>query len=147
MGDHVAGDLGERTGGNAWADGDGLRREWRDGDKIEVSLPMQLRSEPLPGDPTLRAALYGPLVLAADLGPGPKDGPLKIGGYDTGPKSAELGPGVEAPIASAGDAADWIDVISAKDLEFKSKNALAVKPMYRVTDEKYAVYWGTEKKA
>jgi len=124
-----------------------LTREWRDGDKIEVSLPMQLRSEPLPGDPTLRAALYGPLVLAADLGPGPKDGPLKIGGYDTGPKSAELGPGVEAPIASAGDAADWIDVISAKDLEFKSKNALAVKPMYRVTDEKYAVYWGTEKKA
>jgi DUF1680 family protein len=124
-----------------------LTREWRDGDKVEVSLPMRLHTEPLPGDPTLRAALYGPLVLAADLGPGPKDGPLKFGGYDTGPKPAELGAPAEAPVAPVGDAANWIEVVSAKDLEFKSKGALPVKPMYRVTDEKYAVYWGTEKKA
>ena len=87
-----------------------LTREWRDGDRIEVSLPMRLHTELLLGDPTLRAALYGPLVLAADLGPGPKDGPLKIGGYDTGPKDADLGPPAEAPVAAAGDAADWIEV-------------------------------------
>jgi hypothetical protein len=124
-----------------------LTREWRDGDKIEVSLPMRLHTEPLLGDPTMRAALYGPLVLAADLGPGPKDGPLKIGGYDTGPKDSELGPPAEAPVAAAGDAAEWIEVVSAKDLTFKSKGGLAVKPMVRVTDEKYAVYWGGEKKA
>jgi hypothetical protein len=110
---------------------------------------MRLHAEPLPGDPTLRAALYGPLVLAADLGPGPKDGPLKIGAYDTGPKPADLGPPAEAPLAPAGNAADWIEVASAKDLTFKSatKGALPVKPMYRITDEKYAVYWGTEKTA
>ena len=42
--------------------------------------------------------------------------------------------------------AELIEVVSAKDLEFKSRRSLAVKPMYRVTDEKYAVYWGTEKK-
>ena len=126
-----------------------LTREWHDGDKVEVSLPMRLHAEPLPGDPTLRAALYGPLVLAADLGPGPKDGPLKIGAYDTGPKPADLGPPAEAPLAPAGNAADWIEVASAKDLTFKSatKGALPVKPMYRITDEKYAVYWGTEKTA
>jgi hypothetical protein len=126
-----------------------LTREWRDGDKIEVSLPMQLWSEPLPGDPSTRAALYGPLVLAADLGPGPKDGPLKIGGFDTGPKQAELPKPGENPRAPAVDGGDWVEVVSAKDLSFKSRgaNALAVKPMYRITDEKYAVYWATEKKA
>jgi hypothetical protein len=124
-----------------------LTREWRDGDKIEVSLPMRLSTEPLVGDPTLRAALYGPMVLAANLGPGPKDGPLKIGGYDSGPKQSDLGQPAEAPTAPAGDAAGWIEVVSAKDLEFKSKAAVPVKPMYRATDEKYAVYWGTEKKA
>jgi DUF1680 family protein len=125
-----------------------LTREWRNGDKVEVSLPMQLRSEPLLGDATMRAAMYGPLVLAAELGPGPKDGPLKIGGYDTGPKPAELGPPAEAPVAPEGDAGDWIEVVSAKDLTFKSnaKDALAVKPMVRIADEKYAVYWSTEKK-
>ena len=125
-----------------------LRREWHDGDKIEVSLPMRVYAEPLAGDSTMRAALYGPMVLAANLGPGPKDGPTKIGGYDTGPKQSELGPAAEAPTVPAG-AEDWIEVVSAKDLEFKSatKDALPIRPMYRVTDEKYAVYWGTEKKA
>ncbi len=125
-----------------------LSREWRDGDKIEISLPMSLRTEPLLGDPTLRAALYGPLVLAADLGPGPKDGPLKIGhGRGTAPSDAALGPAAPAPAVPAGEVVDWLDVASAKDLAFKSKTSLTVKPMYRITDEKYAVYWGTEKKA
>ncbi len=120
-----------------------LTRAWRNGDKIEISLPMQLHSEPLLGDPTLRAALYGPLVLAAELGAGPMDGPLKIGGYDTGPKPAELGPPAEAPVAQD---TDWIEVVSAKDLAFKAATK-DVKPIYRVTDQKYAVYWGTEKKS
>ena len=47
-------------------------------------------------------------------------------------------------------AADWIEVVSAKDLAFRSKAAKAplhVKPMFQVTDEKYAVYWGMETKA
>jgi DUF1680 family protein len=124
-----------------------LTREWRNGDKIEVSLPMQLRSEPLLGDATMRAAIYGPMVLAAELGAGPKDGSLKIGGYDTGPRTVELGPPAEAPVAPGDDVGDWIEVVSAKELVFKSKtkDALAVKPMVRVTDEKYAVYWATEK--
>lgn len=126
-----------------------LMREWHDGDQVEVALPMKLYTVPLPGDPTLRAAMYGPLVLAANLGPGPKDGPLKIGAYDTGPKPADLGPPADAPLVPAGDAADWIEIVSAKNLTFKSttKDALPVRPMCRITDEKYAVYWGTENKA
>jgi DUF1680 family protein len=126
-----------------------LTREWHDGDKIEVLLPMRLRTEPLLGDPTLRAALYGPLVLAADLGPGPQDGPLKIGGYDTGPKPAELGAPAAAPVAPPGAITEWVEVVSAPDLTFKSalSDAPAVRPLYRVTDQKYAVYWQTEKKA
>jgi DUF1680 family protein len=129
-----------------------LIREWHDGDKVEISLTMQLRTEPLPGDPTLQAALYGPLLLAADLGAGPKDGPLKIGGYDTGPKPAELpAPApAPAPVIAAVDVTEWIEVTSAKDLTFKSKGSgesLTVMPMYRIADEKYAVYWQTEKKA
>jgi len=128
-----------------------LTREWRNGDKIEVTLPMQLTSEPLPGDPSTRAALYGPLVLAADLGPGPKDGPLKIGhGRGTAPNASELPKPDPNPVAPGGEAGDWMEVVSAKHLSFKSRgtNALSVKPMYRIADEKYAVYWTTpEKKA
>ena len=45
-----------------------LRREWRDGDRIEMTLPMQLRLEPLPSHPEFAAVLYGPIVLAGRLG-------------------------------------------------------------------------------
>lgn len=126
-----------------------LTREWRDGDKIELSLPMRLSSEALPGDSATRAALYGPLVLAAQLGSGPTDGALKIGGYDPAPKQALIPPPEPNPTAPAGDPAEWLEILSAKDLSFKPHGAGAatVMPMYRITDEKYAVYWASEKKA
>jgi DUF1680 family protein len=45
-----------------------VARRWRAGDRIEVTLPMTLRAEPLAGAPSTYAFLSGPLVLAADLG-------------------------------------------------------------------------------
>ena len=121
-----------------------LTREWRDGDKIELSLPMRLTSEPLPGDSTLRAAVYGPLVLATTLGPGPT-GPLRIGGYDSCPKDKDLGPAAEAPTAPS--PTDWIEPVSPKDLSFKTAAANPIRPLYQVTDQRYAVYWNTARKA
>ena len=46
-----------------------LRRRWRAGDRVELTLPMRLRLEATPDDPSVVALLRGPLVLAADLGP------------------------------------------------------------------------------
>jgi len=50
-----------------------IRRIWQDGDTLSLGLPMELRQEPLAGDNSVTALLYGPLVLAANLGPGPTD--------------------------------------------------------------------------
>ncbi len=44
-------------------------REWRDGDRIEITLPKSLRLEPTADMPERTAILWGPLVLAGDLGP------------------------------------------------------------------------------
>lgn len=49
-----------------------IRRSWQPGDCLEISIPMGLRTEPLPGTPAQVAFLYGPLVLAGDLGPAPE---------------------------------------------------------------------------
>lgn len=47
-----------------------IEREWRDGDTVELRLPMRLRVEPLPEDDRHHLALaYGPLVLAAVVPP------------------------------------------------------------------------------
>ena len=108
-----------------------ITRQWHDGDKVEVGLPMALWTSPLPGDPTLAAPMYGPLVLAADLGEGPKDGPMKIAGYDTVAKGL---PKPEVAPVLAG-----LTVESAPDLRFRA-GLLNVKPLYRIADEKYGVY-------
>jgi DUF1680 family protein len=55
-----------------------IRNTWQDGDTISISLPMEVRQEPLSGDDSVTAALYGPLVLAADLGAGTTDGPDRV---------------------------------------------------------------------
>ncbi|KQM61756.1 MULTISPECIES: glycoside hydrolase family 127 protein [unclassified Sphingomonas] len=46
-----------------------LERAWRSGDTIALTLPMTLTAQPTPDDPSVVAFTYGPLVLAADLGP------------------------------------------------------------------------------
>lgn len=46
-----------------------ISREWSNGDRVDLVLPKSLRLEPLPDNPNRNAILWGPLVLAADLGP------------------------------------------------------------------------------
>ena len=45
-----------------------ISRTWKNGDRIEMTLPMSLHVESMPDDPKQQAFLYGPLVLAGDLG-------------------------------------------------------------------------------
>jgi uncharacterized protein len=117
-----------------------IRRVWKDGDTITVSLPMQLRTEALDGDDSVGAAMYGPLVLAADLGAGPVGGPSKIiSGRGTAPEGL---PKPDAMLKAAG--ARWVTMESADELRFKAtaeNGNLDVLPMYAVKDQKYAVYW------
>jgi hypothetical protein len=44
-----------------------LRRQWRDGDRVEIELPMQTTVERLP-DGSDWVALRGPIVLASPAG-------------------------------------------------------------------------------
>ena len=48
-----------------------ITREWKDGDLVDVDLPMKLAVESLPGSADVVAFVYGPIVLAGRLG---KDG-------------------------------------------------------------------------
>jgi uncharacterized protein len=54
-----------------------LARTWRDGDVLDVELPMHVHLAPLPDAPRIAALMYGPLVLAARI-----DGPAVAPGAD-----------------------------------------------------------------
>ena len=46
-----------------------ITRTWKKGDTVELALPKTLRKEPLPDNLERFALMWGPLVLAGDLGP------------------------------------------------------------------------------
>ena len=48
-----------------------LRRRWRTGDLLEVTLPMELAVQPTPDHPTVQALTYGPVVLSGIYGSDP----------------------------------------------------------------------------
>ena len=126
-----------------------IRRVWRDGDTISVGLPMELRQEGLPGNEPVAAILYGPLVLAADLGPGPTDVPNKvIHSGDTSPaKIPSPDPLPKAVPALDSTPDQWIQTESKSELRFKVAGEGAnyeLMPMYRIRDQRYSVYWQME---
>src|SRR5439155_19693087 len=62
-----------------------LNRVWKDGDRVDLSLPMSLHVDQMPDDPTLQAMMYGPLVLAGQLGGQGLAKALTCPGYYTAP--------------------------------------------------------------
>jgi hypothetical protein len=123
-----------------------IRRTWQDGDTVSIGLPMELRQEPLPGDDSINAALYGPLVLAADLGVAPIDEAHRIiHSGDTVPKNlpaADPLPKIAADTEAKTD--QWITVDSKQDLRFTAAGANGKRqlmPMYEIGDQRYSVYW------
>ena len=80
-----------------------VEREWRDGDVVEIRLPMSLRFEPTPDDPARGAFLFGPIVLAADLGAEGLDARARYGPSAPEVRLEELPP---APVLVAASAAD-----------------------------------------
>ncbi len=46
-----------------------IHRKWKNGDRVDVEFPMSLRTESMPDNKNRIAIFYGPVLLAADLGP------------------------------------------------------------------------------
>ncbi len=46
-----------------------IKRIWKEGDTLEFQLPLSLREVPMPDNANRVALSYGPVVLAADMGP------------------------------------------------------------------------------
>jgi hypothetical protein len=118
-----------------------LSRAWKSGDRIEMSLPMQLRMESMPDDRTQQAFLYGPLVLAGDLG---SEGitPDMI----VGPNSPQIrrAPQIDIPrFHASGDPSSWIkrgDEPLAFRTTGQSKD-VSFQPINSIFGRRYNVYW------
>jgi hypothetical protein len=116
-----------------------LDRVWANGDKIELSLPMDLHISPMPDDETLQAAMYGPLVLAGRFDAVSPE--MMYGDYEPKPSEQFKLPDI---VADPAKPAEWLrpDLKQPHTFETVGRaSPLTLVPLYRVIHERYAVYW------
>jgi uncharacterized protein len=114
-----------------------LKRRWKSGDTVTLTLPKTLRLEPLPDNQRVAAIMWGPLVLAGDLGP------------ERGGRGAQTaGPPINVPslIAAERPLSDWLKAASDKPGNFRSEGVgreqeVELVPFYRLHRRTYSVYF------
>ena len=132
-----------------------LSRVWKKGDRIDLQLPMHLSMEYASGNPRLQAYLYGPLVLAGDLGSdgltermliGPNSPRVRARNpQQQNPNMPAIVP-VEVPTFRAAvdaDPASWIKP-GDKPLNFHTSGQakdVAMAPLNSIFGKRYSVYW------
>ncbi len=111
-----------------------LNRTWRSGDRIALTLPKALHLEAVPDNPQRAAILWGPLVLAGDLGPDSDDVQQKIHEQIPVLVAANRAPG------------EWLQPVPGRAGEFHSvgvgrERDVDLVPFYRLHRRTYEVYW------
>ena len=107
-----------------------ISRTWKKEDNVEILLPMQLRTESMPDNPNRIAVLYGPIVMAGDLGTTKPD-PVK---------------GIPVFINEHKNVTEWVQPVNKNNLTFQAKGVsttgdITFSPLYQFTDHYYSVYW------
>src|SRR5262245_3489046 len=122
-----------------------IERTWKSGDTVEVRLPMSLHMEAMPDDPKMIALMYGPIVLAGDLG---NEGLTRQVRY--GPNAPPMGrvKPIEVPafIGEVKDVLARVKPVAGAPLVFKTEGLgrpqdVTLLPFYKVFDSRYTVYW------
>ena len=110
-----------------------LTRRWKNGDRIEVKIPFELRLESMPDDSLRVAVFYGPVVLAGELGPVEDPSALEP---------------LYVPVLMTTDRkpADWIIPVENGINTFMTDSTgrpgdVQLKPFYRTYDVRYSIFW------
>ncbi|HEV2196975.1 MAG TPA: beta-L-arabinofuranosidase domain-containing protein [Candidatus Acidoferrum sp.] len=115
-----------------------ITRTWKSGDTVELVLPKTLRKEPLPDNPERFALMWGPLVLAGDLGAETfreRDGE----GWKVSANAPVL-------VAANQSVDDWLKPLAGKPGTFVTAGVglatdITFVPFYQLPRRKYAIYW------
>ena len=115
-----------------------LRGPWKNGDRIELNLPMHLHAAPMPDKQSLQAAMYGPLVLAARFEEEPRPNWYR---HFSSAEKQEPSPTLQFN-GKLDDPASWLEPAGGK-LAFRgaSQNqAVVFVPLSSIVHERYSVY-------
>lgn len=107
-----------------------INRKWSNNDKVKVQFAMSLYTESMPDNKNRIAMLYGPLVLAGNLGDSMPD-PIY---------------GTPVLLTDNRNVNDWAVADNEQPLVFHMKNVgkpfdVTLTPFYQNTNNYYSVYW------
>jgi hypothetical protein len=123
-----------------------VKRVWKTGDVVEVRLPKSLRVEALPDNPRRGSLLWGPLVLAGDLGPEPARGRA-----EEPPRPAP--PKVPVFVAAERPVETWLKPVPGAPGRFRTDGVgrepdaaarvsdVDFQPFFRLHRRTYSTYW------
>ncbi|HEY5232479.1 MAG TPA: beta-L-arabinofuranosidase domain-containing protein [Verrucomicrobiae bacterium] len=120
-----------------------IDREWRDGDTVKIQLPMNLHTEFLPNTTNEVALLYGPVVLAGELG---TNNMPNVFIRDQNQLNRTQDPAVPVLVTTAANLLKHVKPVSGKELMFRTSGIgqpedITLIPFYQVHHERYSVYW------
>ena len=130
-----------------------VRRQWSDGDKVEIHLPMKTHLEQMPDKSSYYAVLHGPVVLAAKTDPFPDE---KLNFLADDSRMGHIASGPVCPLEAApvlvSDTTGFTDrfrAVPGRPLTFTAPGLVQGKqagtttfvPFFRVHDARYVVYW------
>jgi hypothetical protein len=114
-----------------------ITRTWKEGDTVELVLPKTIRKEPLADNPERFALMWGPLVLAGDLGPEqPERASRKAAGRDSAP----------VLVAAREPVENFLKPVAGKPGTFVTSGVglttdITLVPFYQLPRRRYAIYW------
>ncbi|HUO09295.1 MAG TPA: beta-L-arabinofuranosidase domain-containing protein [Phycisphaerae bacterium] len=126
-----------------------ITRQWHEGDVLTLHLPMRLHTEMLPYSNSLVAIMYGPLVLAGDLGRADVPTQEARDQWDLFKVKDPLSPTLST---SKEDLLTHIHPVAGKSMTFTTDGIgqphdFPLIPFYSITNQRYTVYWKLEQKA
>ncbi|HTJ24518.1 MAG TPA: beta-L-arabinofuranosidase domain-containing protein [Gemmatimonadaceae bacterium] len=127
-----------------------LTRAWKNGDKIELSIPKTVRLEPTPDDRSVAAIMWGPLVLVGNLGA------RREGRMRTADESAvvPVGPAAVPMLVAAGNpVSEWVVPSGDRKGDFRAQQVarvpaspgavgdVSLTPFYRTHGRTYSAHF------
>ena len=122
-----------------------IQRAWKDGDAVDVQLPMSLRTEPMPDNPNRVAVCYGPVVLAGELGTDGIVPPLPYAKSQGDFFRAKMPP-MPVFVTNGRPVSDWVEAVPGQPLTFRTKGVgrpgdVTLVAFYALPPQRYSIYW------
>ena len=123
-----------------------LDKTWKTGDKIDITYPMSLHLVATNDNPNMAAVVYGPIVLAGDMGVEGIQSPAPYAKDQLDFRNYAIPDNISGTLNINGKKLnDWLIPVPGKQLIFQTSGVaskeITMIPYYKIDKQRYVIYW------